>query len=462
MTDVSLVRQLISAFVPATAGRSDNPTLERVRINIRWLLALRWAAGVGQLVTIGVVRCWLGIELPLAELAGIIAIEFVTNAAFAWWFRRAVAVRSWEQTHVLAQRLLGLVMMLDILLLTGLLYLTGGPENPFCIFYLVNISLAAVVLKPRWTLWLAALAVVCFTTLLNFHRPLPALATIWLPDAAATHDDDHKAQLVRTQGLWFALSGAALFLVYFITRATAELARRESELSTEQQRRAQSQKLEALATLAAGAAHELASPLSTIAVVARELELQLVRDGVAEPTVQDAQLIRREVGRCREILDLMANRAGESVGEKILTLSLAELIERTFDGLREPERVEVDISSAARERRLHVPQHALAQSLRVVLRNALDASPNAGRVRLSAEPLGKMVRIVIRDSGTGMPPEILARAGEPFFTTKEPGQGMGLGLFITRRVIERLGGSLELSSVSGEGTTATITLPCER
>lgn len=447
--------EVFAAFVPATAQTSDKPTLERVRINVRWLLTLRWAAAVGQLLTIAAVALFMDIELPLGELGAIVAVEFATNGALAWWFRREVAMHSWEQSHLLAERLLGLVMTLDMFLLTGLLYLTGGPNNPFCIFYMVNIALAAVVLKPRWALWLTTFAVACYSTIVLVHRPLPALETLASPPSPPG-----EVELsIRTQGLWFAVGGASFFIVYFITRVTAELTRREQELSEAQHRRAQTQKLEALATLAAGAAHELASPLSTIAVVARELELQLLRGGGPEGTAQDAALIRNEVARCRAILDQMAAGAGESVGEVILNLSASELVAATLDGLREAERVQIDLPAEVAAERLHVPQHALAHCLRGLLRNALDASGASGQVRMIVGRDRDRLTIEIRDQGTGMSPEILARAGDPFFTTKEPGQGMGLGLFLTRRVIERLSGTMDLSSVVGRGTTATIRLP---
>lgn len=437
--------------------RVADPLIERIKINLGWLLRLRWAAACGQVLTVIVATLWYEADLLLVELLSIIALEFITNAAFAWWFKRQLRSDTWEQNSVWGERLLGGVMLLDILLLSGLLYLTGGAENPFSIFYLINLSLGAVVLRPYGALLLATVSAICFSVLVVYSQPLPALErSMPIPLALGASD---ALLNVKMQGLWVSLVGASMFIVYFITRVTTALGRREEELSLAEKRRAQAEKLEALATLAAGAAHELASPLSTIAVVARELEVELERGGAANHAVQDAQLIRREVTRCRGILDLMASDAGESTGEEIVELTLQELIAQMMDGIPDAGRVKTKMVGGSEDSKLIVPRHALVQSLRGLVRNALDASPLDGHVELRTTVNGAKLEFEIRDRGTGMSSEVLDRAGEPFFTTKEPGQGMGLGLFLTRKVIERLDGSLQLVSHPGKGTTAIVMLP---
>ncbi len=437
--------------------RVADPSIERIKINLGWLLRLRWAAAFGQVLTIVVASVWYEAELPLVELMLIVALEFLSNAVFAWWFQRQLRRETWEQNYVWGERLLSGVMLLDILLLSSLLYLTGGAENPFSIFYLINLSLGAVVLRPYGALLMATVSAICFTLLVIYGQPLPALdRNMPIPLALGAGDVSLNVQM---QGLWVSLVGASMFIVYFITRVTTALGRREEELTLAEKRRAQAEKLEALATLAAGAAHELASPLSTIAVVARELEVELQRDGAAVHAVQDAQLIRREVTRCRGILDLMASDAGESTGEEIVELTVEELIAQMMDGLPDASRIETEMVGDSQASTLIVPRHALVQSLRGLVRNALDASPSDGHVELRTTEDGTRLEFEIRDRGTGMSAEVLDRAGEPFFTTKEPGQGMGLGLFLTRKVIERLDGSLKLVSHPGKGTTAIVSLP---
>ncbi len=262
----------------------------------------------------------------------------------------------------------------------------------------------------------------------------------------------------HVEGMWIAFGLAAVFIVYFVQRVTRALAAREAELEAARLATARHEKLASLATLAAGAAHQLSTPLSTIAVVAKELEHQLAHSDAGEEPVADARLIREQVERCRDILTQMAADAGESAGESTTTVRIAEILESARRGLADAERVAVDLTAAERTV-LRVPPRALAQALRALIRNALDATPVSAAVRITARTGDSRCSIEVRDSGGGMSREVLARAGEPFYTTKAPGKGMGLGLFLARAVVERLGGSLELDSSEGRGTCARVVLP---
>jgi two-component system sensor histidine kinase RegB len=221
--------------------------------------------------------------------------------------------------------------------------------------------------------------------------------------------------------------------------------------------RARSEKLEALGTLAAGAAHELATPLSTIAVVAKELEADAVRLDDASLS-EDVRLIRSEVTRCRNILDHLSADAGHSAGEALAKVGVDALLQAVLENLPAPERIRLTVEPSARAAELTVPRYAAAQALRGLLENALEAG-GAAPVELRVARREDTLALTVRDRGAGMPPEVLARAGDPFFTTKQPGRGMGLGLFLARSVVERLGGMLELESSPGRGTTVSVTLP---
>jgi two-component system sensor histidine kinase RegB len=238
------------------------------------------------------------------------------------------------------------------------------------------------------------------------------------------------------------------------------LAERERELTRARALALQSEKLASLATLATGAAHELSTPLSTIAVIAKELERSL--QGSAAAAVNDAQLIRREVERCREILQRMAAEAGQTSEPDSRPMTVKELLASAVDGLPRLHDVRLEVSADAADSMLRGQAQATAQALRGVLKNAVQASPAATHIEVEAELAEGDCRISVRDFGLGMSEDVLARAGEPFFTTKEPGEGMGLGLFLTRVVVERAGGHMELSSIPGRGTTAVLTLPVDR
>ena len=445
------------------------PEAERNRINLRWLVRLRWGAVAGQLVTVLGASGLLRLPLPLGSLLGLIALAALSNLGAALWLRRAARV---------PEAALALLMGLDVLVLTGLLALSGGPFNPFSTLYLVNLALAAVVLRPAWTWALVIFSSTCFGLL--FVAPLRSEMEAAMGHGG--HGDDVRLHL---EGMWVAFGVGAAFIVYFVQRVTSELARRDRELADARAARARAEQLASLATLAAGAAHELATPLSTIAVVARELERALAAlpfaNGdspgagaakVGEPDCgrrqagesslcADARLIREQVDRCRGILDRMAGEAGETPGEGFGEIRLGELIALATEDLAAGGRIEVTLDPALRDASLTVPRRAVTQSIQALVKNALEATPAPGRVTIvaSAGPDGRSLTLEVRDRGAGMPAEVLARVGEPFFTTKGPGAGMGLGVFLSRTILGSLGGSLDLSSTPGQGTTVRVRLP---
>lgn len=451
----------------AADGTPEAAEPERNRINLRWLVRLRWGAVAGQLVTVLCAAGLLHLPLPLGSLLGLIALAALSNLGAALWLRRAVRV---------PEAALALLMGLDVLILTGLLALSGGPFNPFSTLYLVNLALAAVVLRPAWTWALVIFSSACFGLL--FVAPIRSEMEAVM--GHGSHGDDVRLHL---EGMWVAFGVGAAFIVYFVQRVTSELARRDRELADARAARARAEQLASLATLAAGAAHELATPLSTIAVVARELERALAPSpngdslgtAVAKPgdgnpgarqtgesaLCTDARLIREQVDRCRGILDRMAGEAGETPGEGFGEIRLEELIALATEDLAPDGRIEVRLDPGLHGIRLTVPRRAVAQSLHALVKNALEATPAPGRVTIAAcaGADGQSLTLEVRDRGAGMPAEVLARAGEPFFTTKGPGAGMGLGVFLSRTVLGSLGGSLDLLSTPGQGTTARVCLP---
>ena len=408
--------------------------MTREAINFSWLVKLRWGAIAGQIVTIVGVAHILGVTLHLTALYAIIAVELLSNIVCVVAARRAQAAEWWS----------GAVMVLDVVLLTALLHFAGGPFNPFSFLYLVEIALAAVIVRARWTWALVVVSLVGSGAL--FVGPREMLMS---------HGDHMQLHL---RGMWVAFGVAASFIVYFLLRVRRDLERREGELAQAQRRVDRQERLASLATLAAGAAHELATPLGTIALAARELERHLEKAQADAASLEDVHLIRAQVDRCRAILDGMAADAGQSAGEAPQEITIRELLRSAVDGLRAEPRIEVD-AGAVDGRHVKVPPRAVAQALKSLLKNAQEASGPERAVSLRANVGERSVAIEVVDRGAGMPQAVLARAGEPFFTTKEPGRGMGLGLFLTRTLVERLGGELTLSSEAGAGTRALVRLP---
>ena len=427
-----------SLTLPHRIGRGVSSE-ERGRVNMGWLIHLHWWAILGQVILIVGSQIFAGIDLALGPLAAIVAAETVGNLALG------AVVRRVRVTDVMVV----LIMLADAVVLTVLLDWTGGAVNPFTTLYLVNVGLAAVLLPQRWAWTLMVASLACFASLFVHDG-------VQLGHAIQLHGSPLEQMAAHLRGGWIAFCLAAFFTVYFVQRVASALDERDRELQVARAQVERKEKLASLATLAAGAAHELSTPLSTIAVVAKELQRALA-DGGTQEVKADLQLVRDQVARCREILDRMSANAGEAAGEPMTTFTTAAWVEGALENFAFRERVRVE--PLAEERSIHGPPRALADTLRGLLKNAVQATGPDLPVTLRLEtPPGRVAAVVV-DYGRGMPAEVLARVGEPFFTTKVPGEGMGLGLFLTRTLAEQLGGEFHITSRPGVGTEARIELP---
>ncbi|MCC6509374.1 MAG: HAMP domain-containing histidine kinase, partial [Pirellulaceae bacterium] len=315
---------------------------------------------------------------------------------------------------------------------------------------------AGVILTPvwAWAFWIGA--VVCVVTLMLVGEPLPALQNQGWSTASTS-----RWSIVQV-GLLVSFATCGGVITYFITMLTGELKQRELELQAAEDERLRARQLEGLATLAAGAGHELATPLSTIAVVVKELSRTVEKHSLPASVGQDVALIRSELNHCRQILDRLASAAGDAAGERLTETTVAQFFHEVMLGVREPTRVSVSVAETAKSTVAVLPIQAVAQAIRNLVQNAIDASQPGADVQLVGDVAGDKWRILVIDRGDGMTSEVLQRIGQPFFTTKEPGRGMGLGLYLTQNVLNRLGGKLVYSSKPGHGTTAEVTLPCMR
>ncbi len=424
----------------ATATHDDasaSPRTSALAVNFAWLIRLRFGAVLGQLVVILIVSLGLHVQLPLAQLGVVMALELLLNV----W---ALALAR-GQTPI-AERHVTFSVGADLLLFSGLLYFSGGPANPFSFLYLIHIVLAAVVLPPRTSFTLVAAALGCSLGLFWLHMPLP-------------HDHSHHMQEYswHMRGMWVAFGLAACFIVYFIQRVLRELRLIEEQLLASRERATRGEAVSALAMLSAGAAHELASPLSTIALASSELLRRLPEGSPGEQARDDVLLIKSQVERCRAILEQLAAEAGQAPGSSFGELTWPAILEQGLVGF-DRERLKLE-TPQGEPLKLTGSLTAVGQALRNLLSNAFDASGSTGAVYLAvAEQAGELA-FIVKDDGPGMADGVLSRATEPFFTTKPRGQGMGLGLFLAQSVAEQMGGRLELSSQTGRGTLARLVLP---
>jgi two-component system sensor histidine kinase RegB len=406
--------------------------LNEPQIVLAALTRLRWLAVIGQLAATVLAVAVLRLHIPLAPIIGVIVITALSNAMLAWLpaFGRPPG---W---------LIQVVLLLDVYLLTVLLYLTGGPENPFATLYLIHVAMAVIVLRAAGTWLVVATVAACYGILLHWHWKLEGLES--QPNIVAV-------------GNWMALVLVSVLIAAFIGRVIRSLRQREHELVSVRERAAKSEQLAALTTLAAGAAHELNTPLGTIAVVAKELELSCNLHVPTESVLEDAKLIRREVDRCQNILSRMRVDIEEEVSQRPW-ISFDELEARLRESLDEPELARLKVVRDGPVNGVPAPPIAIEQALLVLLRNAFDASSAEKTVTLAVRQSDRRIRLEVRDEGCGMSEEMLRRAGEPFFTTKEPGRGMGLGLFLVRLVAQQCGAIFAIDSRPGAGTTAVLEL----
>jgi two-component system sensor histidine kinase RegB len=400
---------------------------------LRWLVWLRLSAAVAGIVLILSINALGYLSGSPWLLVGLLALVAVSNAPLA---RATIQLERW----------LVALLVLDVVVLTGIVELSGGPMNPFTLLYLIHVAVAAVTLGPRGAWFIALFAALAYGALFRPWETQPM---------AHDHGDMHGDMQLHLAGMWVAFVVTAAFITFFVQRIRADLAAWEGDRARVRELSLQRDKLTALATLAGGAAHELNTPLSTIAVAARELERALEDNA---DLVQDARLIRTEVDRCRDVLLDLSGDSGQAAGEPRARVEAHALAERAVP---EKHRGRVVLKLEADGAELAVPERAVTRALGNLIKNALDASPAGEDVTLRVKAGQGEVRFEVVDHGAGMDDDVRARCAEPFFTTKPAGAGMGLGLFLAGAVAESLEGDLELESAPGRGTTATLRLPRE-
>jgi len=425
----------ISAALPLRARASEESadTPPALRASLQQLMHLRGVAVAGQAGAIAA-SVALGVALPLVSMAAIAGLLIAVNAV-AYVRLRTLA----KPTHAeIAANL-----ALDLVALTALLFLSGGTSNPFSLLYVLHAVLMALLLPAMAAAIGTAIVIASYGVLGQAHYPLALVNGEALPPE------------LRQLGLTVSLAVTAGFSAWFVARITGALRDHERRLAEAVHRALRDDAVLRVGAIAAGAAHELTSPLATIAVLAGEIE----RNAESQAVVTDARRLRGQLEICREtIANLMAaaghaQSAGggpsrldaflESIAQMCRTTRPTAAITSEWTGLANAPRIIGDLG--------------LRQALLVLLNNAVDASPHSVRVTASLSS-GKL-RVLVVDDGDGLSPDAVAKLGSAFFTTKPPGKGAGLGLVVASRAIERLGGTLLWASAPGAGTTAEVTLP---
>lgn len=431
----------IRVMPSATNGRSPRTDLTEA-FDLKGFLALRWGVILVWAATVGVAAGVFSVPVPVAPMLTLVSVAAVSNAVAVWAARRPAPHRN---------RIAGATLALDTLLLTGLLAVSGGAANPFTAAYLYPVVMGALLLPtgPAWAVTTLATA---------------GYASLFLVGAGqgghAGHEGHTSGMGGHLLGMGIAFVLVAPFLTFAIGRIRRALADAAARLRDAESARARDARLASLATLATGAAHELSTPLGTIAVATAELEQRVGESDT--PIAADVALIRSQVDRCRFILGQMAADAGVGLWEGARPSTPGDLLGLALERVDGAADMELLGPDALYDHPILVPERAVARALRGLLRNARQASGADGPVRVHARRDGDTLALAIEDEGPGMAPDVVARVGEPFFTTREPGRGMGLGVFYARTVADQLGGELHIDSTPGAGTTVHVRLPLFR
>ena len=410
---------------PAPASSDPSSRLQR-------LVALRWVAILAELGLVLLTRQWLETGVSLEPVLAICTAQLGLNLASMAFGGRAGAA---SDGQLFAQ------LLFDVAALTAITYLAGGSTNPLISLYLLWIAVGAAMLQARLATVLAALSIACYS-LVNFMH-------------ADVHiHDPQKALEIHLIGMWLIFVFSAIAICWSVIRLTAAVRQRDAELAAAREAALRNERVVALGNLAAGAAHELGTPLATMAVLAGEL---LRESNQAPAQRSDLELMQSQINDCKRIITQLAAQAGASRAEalRLVTLDawLDELLERWrvqrpvvapsvhLDGARPGPRLAID--------------NTLGQALLNLFNNAADASPD--KVEIEGNWDEKELRLRVLDRGGGIPNVVQERLGRDVVSTR--GEGRGMGLVLAYAAIERSGGRLALKAREGGGTAASVLLP---
>jgi two-component system sensor histidine kinase RegB len=428
-----------NAPVKATSPRpvsAYNPSLD----NLRSLLLIRSIALLGQT---GVLAYVVLVSRTTESLWGV-AVSLVLLAAITmaslWRCTRPWPV---ADNEFLAQ------LLVDVAGWTALMYFTGGANNPFVSYYIVPLVISAAVLPWRHTWLVAGASLLAYSLLLYYYRPFP----LFTPHAHMGHGDGANVHIL---GMWFNFLFSAGLITYFVVRMASMLRQQEARAVAQREDRLRNDQIMAVASLAAGTAHELGTPLSTMTVLVEEMLQDETLGGQAR---QDCELLQRQLTQCRETLAGLTRTAELTSVDQVQHRPLGEFVRQTVErwAVRRPRvTVEIGIPEGGPG-----PDIAFDSTLGQALENLLNNGADTGSPRLEVTCRwdARQAEIDIRDWGPGIAGELLQDMGRPVIRASR--DGLGIGLLLSHATVERYGGHIELRNAPDGGTIATLSLPLE-
>ncbi len=373
-------------------------------------------------------------------LTVLIILGLFTGAGWFWTQRRGIV----SNNFVLGQ------LLVDIFTLSILLYLTGGSSNPFVSLFMLPVTFAAAMLRPIHIAIVVFAAVTCYTSLMYYYIPM----TLW-------QHHGHGFTL-HVWGMWAAFLLSAGLVAYFVSLIGNTLRKNDLLLAEAREQALKSEKIVALGSLATGTAHELGTPLATIAILSKDLENATLNEN---PKIsKKLGLLRGQVRRCKEILSRMSDSTDQSRAESGQIVSVDQYLKKIIEDWLDtrPNVTTESLFSGPQPAPKILADHTVTQAILNILNNAADASSQL--IKIDGGWDEQYLRIKVHDTGKGLPKGLEDRIGEePFLTTKSAEKGLGLGLYLAKTTLARLGGHISLNNRTNEkGVTVEITLPLDQ
>ncbi|WP_041522432.1 ATP-binding protein [Gilvimarinus agarilyticus] len=417
-------------------------TLKAPSEHCRQLVVMRSMVILTLAVTASVASKMGLAHLPLMPILGVLLALTAANGLSILRLRQPKSVTATELTAQL---------LIDILAVTAIAYFTGGATNPFLSYLLVPVCIAAATLPSKHAWAVSAVGIILYGLLLRWYVPLQ-----WLAPPGGGHQHHASGPNWHVLGMWLNFALSAILISFFVVRMASAVRVQQDELNRRREEDLRDEQLLAVATQAAGTAHELGTPLSTMKVLLADLR----QDTQARKSFgEDLDELYRQVNQCADILTSLRERSDLSRLHEPTPLPAREYCRTLLDHwqlLRPEARSEIDISDHLTQK--HVRFHAtIEQAIINVLNNAADASPNHLSIHVSSDTDHLIWQV--DDRGEGLPEAALQAMGKTLFSSKP--DGMGLGLFLTHASIQRFGGSVTLAPRPEGGTTTTIKLPLD-
>jgi two-component system, sensor histidine kinase RegB len=396
---------------------------------------MRCVATLAQALLVAGALWSMQLPLPLLPLALVLAGMLVFNC-LTWWRTRLVyPVRKPE---------LFLQVFIDVSALSVLLYFTGGATNPFVSFYLPALAVASAILPSSYALVLAAYSLLCYTTLSYLYQPLHI------------HDQSLSMEY-HLEGMWLNFLVSAALITWFVTRMSATVRERDQQLAQARELQLQDERLVALGTQAASAAHEMNTPLATVAVIAGELRIEAGRNDALASYRDDLRVIEEQVEACKQALDRMGMEVAAPRAGATAALNMNDWLRHFVDSwrLRHPA-VTIRLSLPSAVIAMH-DSPLLGQILMTLFDNAGKAVAEHGKIEVSLSVQEQEVLIRVVDDGVGIAPDLLKRLGyEP---VRSSTGGKGIGLMLAYATARQIGARLMLTSHPGQGVSALLRMP---